>query len=98
MLTPSVERKPMMEQNEFGESNTFNTDEIRQIQVLLVLLSCLPPNGKLRKVFERALALPHEPILSRITPASDAHFDDFKAWLEALWGQGALSPAERELV
>lgn len=74
-------------------------DTIRQIQQLIVLCSLLPPDGKLREALSLALALPEEPLLSRIgTPTKDLHPFATKAWLEAIWMNDGLSPHEKELV
>jgi hypothetical protein len=73
-------------------------DAIRQVQQLMILCSLLPPDGKLREVLSRALALPEEPILCRVTPVSDLQPHATKAWLESLWEENGLSPEERELV
>lgn len=74
-------------------------ETIRQIQHLVILCSLLPPDGKLREILDRALALPEEPILSRIaTPMDDDHPFAIKAWLEAIWMHDVLSPKEKELV
>jgi hypothetical protein len=88
----------MIEQNESTHGNVTGTDEIRQIQMLMVLFSCLPPNSKLREVFQYALALPHEPSLSRITLISDMNSNGLKAWLESLWVQEELTSNEQKLV
>ncbi len=74
-------------------------DTIRQIQHLVIMCSLLPPDGKLREILSRALALPEEPILSRIaTPMDDHHPFAIKAWLEAIWMHDGMSPKEKELV
>ncbi|MFC5724844.1 DurN family substrate-assisted peptide maturase [Streptomyces gamaensis] len=73
-------------------------DTIRRIQELVVLCALLPPDGTLRKVLEKALALHEEPLLARITPQTGLHPFEAKSWLEALWGRDDLSAAERELV
>lgn len=88
----------MIEKNELAHGKIIGTDEIRQIQMLMVLFSCLPPNSKLREVFEYALALPHVPSLSRVSPVSDTSPEGLKIWLEALWLQGNLTPEEQKLV
>ena len=87
-----------MEQNELTDGNANGRDEIRQIQMLMVLFSCLSPDSELREVFEHALALPHEHWLSRVTPISDTSFHGLKTWLESLWIQGGLTPDEQKLV
>jgi hypothetical protein len=73
-------------------------DAIRQVQQLIVLCSSLPPDGRLREILSRALALHEEPVLSRITPITDIRPHAAKAWLEALWTDTGLSPDEKELV
>jgi len=76
----------------------FGGDEIRQIQMLMVLLSCLPPDGKVREVLELALALPHESVLSRLSPPKDTSFDGLKTWLGSLWVREGLTSEEQALV
>jgi hypothetical protein len=88
----------MMEQNKLTNSDAIGKDEIRQIQVLMILFSCLSPDSELRKVFEHALTLPHELCLSRITPICDTSFHGLKVWLESLWTQGELTSDEQKLV
>lgn len=73
-------------------------DAIRQVQQLMILCSLLPPDGKLRELLSRALALHEEPILSRITPIADIQPHATKAWLESVWTETGLSPEEKELV
>jgi hypothetical protein len=72
---------------------------IRHIQGLLVILMCLPKDGKLREAFELALKLDEGPILSRINPPSDPDsFVGLKAWLESLWAVDGLTAEEQRLV
>lgn len=92
------ERRPMMEQTKPTSSNEYGTDEIRQIQIMMTLFSCLRPDSKLREILAHALALPHEPWLDRISPASDPDFTYLKGWLENLWLQEGLNPDEQKLV
>jgi hypothetical protein len=73
-------------------------DMIRQVQELMIVCSLLPPDGKLREVLGRALAMHEEPVLSRITPITDLHPHAAKAWLESIWMHDGLSAAEMELV
>lgn len=87
-----------MGNQELANSNAFDTDEIRQIQALIVLCSCLPPDGKLREVLQHALSLPHESVLARLTPVSDPSFNGLKTWLETLWTAETLSADEQRLV
>jgi hypothetical protein len=72
--------------------------EIRRIQALLLLASCLSPESDLGRTLGYALALPSEPWLSRVTPITDTSFTGIKTWLESLWSQEDLSPGERKLV
>ncbi|MFC4560743.1 DurN family substrate-assisted peptide maturase [Nocardiopsis mangrovi] len=73
-------------------------DTIRQIQILMVLCSLLPPDGKLREVLELSLALHEEHLLPRVAPVPGLHPHTVKEWLEALWIHGDPSPAVKELV
>ena len=50
---------------------TIETAELRRIQYLIVLLSCLPRGGKCREVFELALALDEVPQMARVSPPND---------------------------
>jgi hypothetical protein len=97
-LTLFDERRPQMVRDALADSNAYSTHEIRQIQMLMVLFSCLSPDSNLREVFEHALALPHEPWLSRVTPVSDTSFDGLKPWLEALWVREGLTDDEQFLL
>ncbi|HEU5227460.1 MAG TPA: DurN family substrate-assisted peptide maturase [Ktedonobacteraceae bacterium] len=94
MLTLPDERGPGMDTH----NNAFNGDEIRQIQTLLALFTCLPPNGKLHELFSYALGLSEDSQLAHVTPIKDASFDGVKTWLEALWLQGGLTPNEQKVV
>jgi DNA repair exonuclease SbcCD nuclease subunit len=64
----------------------------------MVMCALLPPDGKLREILSRALAIHEEPVLSRLSPLTDLHPHAIKAWLEAIWLEGTLSPEEKELV
>jgi len=97
-LTRSNEKGPLKSPNALADPYAFGGDEIRQMQMLMVLLSCLPENGKVREVLELALALPHEPCQSRIHPPMDTSFRGLKIWLESLWIREGLTPDEQELV
>ena len=73
--------------------------ELRRIQFLIVLLSCLPRDGKCREVLELALALDEGPQLARLTASNDLGTNDgVRLWLESLWAREDLSPEEREVV
>ncbi|MGH3900443.1 MAG: DurN family substrate-assisted peptide maturase [Pseudonocardiaceae bacterium] len=72
--------------------------EIRRIQALMLLASCLSPEGDLGRMLGYALALPGEPWLSRSTPITDTSFTGIKVWLESMWAGADLSPGERKLI
>jgi len=79
--------------------NMEDTILIRQIQGHMVLLSCLPANGKLREVFELALALDEGPILEKAgRPENPDDLDSYTEWLEKLWAVGGVSPDEQRLI
>jgi hypothetical protein len=78
---------------------TIETAELRRIQYLIVLLSCLPRDGKCREVFELALALDDVPEMARLSPPKDLDsHQGSRLWLESLWAQEDLSPEERGVV
>jgi hypothetical protein len=73
--------------------------EIRRVQLLVVMLSCLPREGKCREVLQLALALDEGPALERIVPLGVPDPDrDLQPWLEAFWLAGDVSADMRELV
>lgn len=72
--------------------------DIRRIQALLVLASCLSPEGDLTRMLRYALTLPGEPWLSRSTPITDTSFAGTKTWLESMWANRDLSPGEQRLL
>ncbi len=72
---------------------------IRRLQGLTVLLACLPKDGRCREMFELALALDHEPVVSRLTPPGEPDPSrGHQPWLESIWARSDLSPQERQLV
>jgi substrate-assisted peptide maturase DurN-like protein len=76
-----------------------DTVTIRQIQGYMVLLSCLPANGKVREVFELALACDEGPWLDKVgRPSNPDDPDSYREWLEGLWAQGGLTPEEQAIV
>lgn len=97
-FAPSGEKKPLSTIHTLADTPAFCADEIRQVQMLMVLLACLPSEGRVREVLKLALALPHEPCLSRVSPAEDASVHGLKSWLEALWVREGLTSAEQQLV
>jgi hypothetical protein len=94
----SAEKKPLSTTGMVADNPAFGADEIRQVQMLMVLLSCLPSDGKVREVLKLALALPHEPCLSRISPPEDTSSRGLKIWLESLWIREGLTSDEQKLV
>jgi hypothetical protein len=60
--------------------------EIKQVQLLMVLLSCLPPDGKLREVLGMALEVPQSDALARVTPCAEVSTDGLRSWLTTIWG------------
>jgi hypothetical protein len=96
-IRPDEKRSPK-NLHALTDNNAFGGDEIRQLQMLMVLFSCLPPKGKVRELLELALALPDAPCLSRISPLRDTSFHGLKTWLESLWVQEGLTPDEQKLV
>lgn len=65
---------------------------VRQIQALAVLLSCMPANGKAREFFSLALSLDESPWLERITPVTDPARDEgIQAWLRRVDGVSDVS-------
>ncbi len=73
--------------------------EIRRIQGLILLLSCLPNDGKCREVFELALALDHRPTVQRLSsPGTSDGERGHQPWLESVWARANLSADEREIV
>jgi hypothetical protein len=97
-FAPSDEKKLLSPSNALADNTACGADEIRQVQMLMVLLSCLPSDGKVREVLELALALPHEPCLSRVSPPSDTSIRGLKSWLESLWLRGGLTSDEQKLL
>lgn len=75
-----------------------STDEIRQIQALMILMMCAKPMGKLHELFEHVLRIPAAPMLARMTPMSDASPDGIKDWLEKLIAKGGFSVAEQATI
>lgn len=72
--------------------------DVRRIQALMVIASCISPRGELGRMLGYALALPGEPWLSRAIPVTDTSFAGIKAWMETMWSNEDLSPGERKLV
>lgn len=73
--------------------------ELRCLQFLIVLASCLPPEGKCREGLDLALALNATAPLSRLAPPADLETNEgVLAWLDTLWSREDLSADERDLV
>lgn len=92
------EKGSLKSANALADNDVFGRDEICQMHMLMVLLSCLPPNGKVCEMIELALTLPHEPCLARVNPLSDTSFPGLKTWLESFWNQEELTPDEQKLI
>jgi DurN substrate-assisted peptide maturase len=75
-----------------------DTHHIRRIQSVVVLLSCLPNNGKCREIFELALALDHGPPLSRLCAPREDLVRGHQPWLESLWARPEMDTDERRLI
>ncbi len=71
---------------------------IRDIQVLMAVLSCLPSNGKLAQVLRSALEADEGAVLSRMQPVTDTSNSALRDWLEALWSADGITDAERQLI
>jgi Family of unknown function (DUF5950) len=74
------------------------TDEIRQIQLIMILLLLAPSKGALSELFEKSLAASGHQVSAKLTPCTGASFDELKTWLESLLAHGDLTPEEQELV
>lgn len=77
---------------------SLNTGEIRQIQVLIALFLCIPPQSKLREVFNKALAASESKTLNRIKPCTDVSLEGLRDWFESLMLQGGLTLEEQSLL
>ena len=73
-------------------------DEIRQIQMLMVLCLCLSPQSKLRELLEMALAASETQTMARATPCDDVSVDGLFTWVQSLFGQGGLIDEEKRLL
>lgn len=71
--------------------------EIKQVQILMVLLSCLPANGKLREALRLALEVPDEEALANVTPCRLVSTDGLRTWINTIWS-GELGDGMRDLV
>jgi hypothetical protein len=81
-----------------GERVSFNV-ELRRLQSLVLLMSCLPPDGKCREIFELALALDNEPILDRLTPPEKLEEPHgFQLWMESILAREGISTEEEEVI
>lgn len=77
------------------------TDEIRQIQLLAVLLSALPAKGKLRELLDAALvAESHSEATDAVGAVREFSTEGLKRYLEARWVTNAakLQPAEAKIL
>lgn len=79
-------------------SKGLDRDEIRQIQMLMVLCLCLSPQSKLRELLEMALTASETQTMDRVVPCNDVSVDGLFSWVESLFGQGRLSKEEKRLL
>ena len=72
---------------------------LQRLQGLVLLMSCLPPDGACRQILQSALDLDAGGPLKRLTPPGSLNSPhNFQLWLEAQWGRVDLSPEEQEVV
>ncbi|WP_414583110.1 DurN family substrate-assisted peptide maturase [Scytonema sp. PCC 10023] len=74
------------------------TDEIRQIQMIMILLLLASPKGALASLFRTANAVSDSQVDAKMTPCTDDSFNGLKSWLELLLAQGGLTTEEQSLV
>ena len=73
--------------------------ELRRFQSLVLLMCCLPPDGKCREIFDLALALDNKDILGRLAPPEGFEQPHgFQSWLESIWAREDRSREEDEVV
>lgn len=80
------------------QSKVVDREEIRQLQMLLAVCSCLPPDGKIHEMLKLGLELSQDSWLARVTPATDESIDGLRSWLETLWLDGGLTANEQHIV
>jgi|GEM_PF-2649000 len=71
--------------------------EIKQVQLLMLLLSNLPRGGKLHEVLQGALNVPEEEVSDKLKPCPEISVDGIRAWLSSLWS-GEQGPAMQDLI
>jgi len=71
--------------------------EIKQVQLLMVLLSCLSEHGKLREILQLALEVPKDEALANMIRCPEVSVDGLREWLPEIWA-GDLSDRMVELV
>jgi hypothetical protein len=74
------------------------TDEVRQIQALMILMMCMKPMGKLHALFEHVLRNPVGTQLSQAPPISDPSHDGLRTWLESVFAQSKLSVPDQAAI
>jgi hypothetical protein len=74
------------------------TDEIRQIQMVMILLLMSSPDGPLSDIFTRAIAASSTQVNAKMVACTDVSFNGLKSWLESLLAKGDLTPEEQALV
>ncbi|NEO39952.1 MAG: hypothetical protein F6J90_27900 [Moorea sp. SIOASIH] len=73
-------------------------DEIRQIQILMLLCLCLSSEGTLYDLLKMALETPGQRTLNRVTPPEDVSIDGLFEWLGELFGEAEVTEGERDLL
>ncbi len=71
--------------------------EIKQVQLLMLLLSTLPTDGKLSEALRIALAVPQEEACARLEPCPEITVLGLRSWLNLMWA-GEHGPAMQSLV
>ena len=79
-------------------SKGLDRDEIRQIQMLMVLCLCLSPQSKLRELLEMALAASETQTMAKATPCDNVNVEGLFTWVQSLFGQGRLTEEEKRLL
>jgi hypothetical protein len=72
------------------------TDEIRQIQMLMLTLSCVPSGGKLHELIQKSLEVSSPGVLASPQQCRDFSFTGIKKYLEALWSSSSVNLTQDE--
>ncbi|NEP36742.1 MULTISPECIES: DurN family substrate-assisted peptide maturase [unclassified Moorena] len=82
----------------YREDRGGDRDEIRQIQILMLLCLFLSREGTLYDLLKMALATPGQRTLNRLTPPEDISIDGLFEWLGELFGEAEVTEGERDLI